>query len=58
MTGSRSTGNETDSDPDHIAENFNVFDFALSHEEMQRVSGLTEADRRLIDPRGLAPAWD
>lgn len=45
-------------DPAHIAENFDVFDFALSQEEMQRVSGLTDADRRLINPRGLAPAWD
>lgn len=45
-------------DPDHIAENFDVFDFALSDDEMARVSGLTEANRRLIDPRGLAPAWD
>ena len=46
------------SDPDHIAENPDVFDFALSQEGMHEVSGLTEADRRLIDPRGLAPAWD
>lgn len=46
------------SDPAHIAENFDVFDFALSQEEMEQVSKLTDADRRLISPRGLAPAWD
>ncbi|MDZ4248167.1 MAG: hypothetical protein U1D32_02765, partial [Patescibacteria group bacterium] len=28
--------------PTHIAENFDVFDFELSDEEMARVSGLNE----------------
>lgn len=46
------------SDPDHIAENLDILDFALSQDEMRRVSALTEADRRLIDPKGLAPVWD
>lgn len=37
-------------------ENFDVFDFSLSSEEMNRISGL-DRGRRIIDPLH-APAWD
>jgi 2,5-diketo-D-gluconate reductase B len=40
--------------PDRIASNRQVFDFALSPSEMD----LAETDSRIVDPPGLAPAWD
>lgn len=36
-----------------IAENLDVFDFALSDEEMRRISGLARADGRMV-----RPSWD
>lgn len=45
-------------DPDHIASNFEIFDFELTDAEVERITGLTAAHRRLIDPKGLAPDWD
>ena len=45
------------SNPQHVAENFDLFDFELSPEEMQAISKL-RGDQRLVDPEGLAPDWD
>lgn len=39
------------------AENFAIFDFTLSDEEMGRISGLARPDGRMISP-AFAPAWD
>ncbi len=44
------------SNPDHIRENFNVFDFTLDHEDFRRIEELPD-DKRLIDPE-FAPAWE
>jgi diketogulonate reductase-like aldo/keto reductase len=33
------------SNPEHIAENFNIFDFELSGEEMDRLDGLNRSER-------------
>ncbi|HEY4041956.1 MAG TPA: aldo/keto reductase [Rhodopila sp.] len=44
--------------PDRIASNMQVFDFALSPAEMAAVHGLARAGSRIVDPPGLAPAWD
>jgi len=46
------------SDEAHCRENFEVFDFELSDEEMERLGGLDRPDSRIIDPAGLAPDWD
>jgi 2,5-diketo-D-gluconate reductase B len=46
------------SNPVRIAENLNVFDFALSDDEMQRIAALRRPDGRIADPAGRAPAWD
>ena len=43
--------------PARIRENFAVFDFTLSSAEMQRLSGLTRANGRIVQPAG-APHWD
>jgi diketogulonate reductase-like aldo/keto reductase len=43
--------------PARIAENFAVFDFTLSEDEMRRISGLGRRDGRLVSP-AVAPAWD
>ena len=43
--------------PSRIAENIDVFDFALTSEEMGRISALARPDGRVIDP-SFAPAWD
>lgn len=41
-----------------VADNFAVFDFALSDEEMKRIGGLKRPDGRIANPAGRAPAWD
>lgn len=44
--------------PLHIAENFDVFDFVLSADEMTSIETLTGLAWRFTSPAGLAPAWD
>jgi 2,5-diketo-D-gluconate reductase B len=41
---------------ERLAENFDIFDFALTDAEMQTMNGLAYG-KRLVDPE-LAPAWD
>lgn len=43
--------------PDHVATNFDVFDFELSAEEMSEIHNLHTGDGRMISP-SFAPAWD
>ncbi|MEN5169334.1 aldo/keto reductase [Brevundimonas pondensis] len=44
--------------PDRVAENIAVFDFALDDADMAAIAALTRADGRLVSPAGLAPTWD
>jgi diketogulonate reductase-like aldo/keto reductase len=47
------------SKPERIADNFGVFDFVLSDEEMGRISGLKRSDGRVANPAGRVPGgWD
>ena len=46
------------SNPQRIAENLDVFDFALSDDEMTRIGALKRPDGRIANPAGRAPAWD
>jgi diketogulonate reductase-like aldo/keto reductase len=47
------------SNPQRIADNFNVFDFTLSDEEMQRISALKRPDGRVANPAGrVSGGWD
>lgn len=41
----------------NIANNIDVFDFELSTEEMDRISGLARPEGRFVDP-DFAPRWD
>lgn len=41
-----------------VAENFDIFDFELSGEEMQAIHGLADENGRIVSPDGLAPDWD
>jgi 2,5-diketo-D-gluconate reductase B len=41
-----------------MAENLNVFDFALSADEMERIGALKRPDGRVANPTGRVPAWD
>lgn len=45
------------SKPERIAENFDLFDFELTDEEMGRISALRSRDGRITSP-SWAPAWD
>jgi len=42
----------------HIAEDFDVFNFFLSDEEMRRISTLRRRNIRIADPPERAPKWD
>ncbi|NNU16904.1 aldo/keto reductase [Parvularcula sp. ZS-1/3] len=42
---------------DHLAANFDIFDFELSAEDMKTIYGLMKPDGRIIDPK-WAPKWD
>jgi len=46
------------SNPGRLAENLDVFGFALSDDEMKRIGTLTKANGRIANPAGRAPAWD
>ena len=41
-----------------LAENFGIFDFVLSTDEMKAIHLLAKPDGRIVDPQGLAPVWD
>ena len=45
-------------DPGRIAENVDIFDFALSDDDMARIDALKRPGSRIADPAGRAPAWD
>jgi diketogulonate reductase-like aldo/keto reductase len=41
-----------------LPENFDVFDFALSEEEMLAIHALSKPTGRIVSPGHLAPVWD
>jgi diketogulonate reductase-like aldo/keto reductase len=41
-----------------LPENFDVFDFALSEDEMQAIHALAKPTGRIVNPGHLAPEWD
>jgi 2,5-diketo-D-gluconate reductase B len=46
------------SHPERMAENLDVFNFALTPDEMARIAALKRADGRIANPAGRGPAWD
>lgn len=44
--------------PARLAENFGIFDFALTEAEMAAISGLARPEGRVVNPEGLAPVWE
>jgi diketogulonate reductase-like aldo/keto reductase len=43
--------------PLHIEDNFNIFDFSLTADEMSQISALAKPDGRIVNPE-WAPKWD
>jgi diketogulonate reductase-like aldo/keto reductase len=46
------------SNPQRIMENFAVFDFTLSDDEMKRIAALRRSDGRIANPRDRVSGWD
>lgn len=46
------------SNTERVRENFDIFGFELSDEEMDEIGGLARDDGRLVSPEGMAPEWD
>ena len=46
------------SNPERIAQNLDVFNFALTADEMKRIHALARPGGRIANPAGRAPAWD
>jgi 2,5-diketo-D-gluconate reductase B len=46
------------SNPQRIAENIDVFDFALTDHEMKQISALKKPDGRIANPAGRVSGWD
>lgn len=46
------------SKPERLKENLAVFDFRLTHVEMDQISRMTEPNARLIDEPQWVPHWD
>jgi diketogulonate reductase-like aldo/keto reductase len=46
------------SNPGRMRENMEVFDFALSDDEMREIAALKRPNGRIANPAGRAPAWD
>ncbi|MCV9997831.1 aldo/keto reductase [Pararhizobium sp. YC-54] len=44
--------------PSRLAENFDIFDFVLSVDQMKAIHLLAKPDGRIVNPQGLAPVWD
>jgi 2,5-diketo-D-gluconate reductase B len=44
--------------PKRVPENFAIFDFTLTGEEMAALHALARPDGRIVSPPGLAPQWD
>ncbi len=43
--------------PERVPENFAIFDFELSSNDMAAISALARPDGRIVSPPGLAPDW-
>lgn len=46
------------SNPRHMAQSLDVFNFTLTDDEMNRIFALKRPDGRIANPKGRAPAWD
>ena len=46
------------SNPQHMAESLDVFNFELTADEMKRIHALARPDGRIANPAGRAPKWD
>ena len=46
------------SNPQRIAENIDVFDFALTDHEMKQIAALKRSDGRIANPAGRVSGWD
>ena len=46
------------SNPARMRENLDVFDFALTDDEMRQIATLKRTNGRIANPAGRAPAWD
>ena len=46
------------SNPARIAQNIDVFDFALTEDDMRRIGARHRPNGRIANPAGRAPAWD